>query len=101
MDEAAVKKAYDDMAPRYAALYEHGSQTSYFFQTRRFRILELLIHEHGGTLLNVGCGPGMMAAPCIELGYEFFGVDLSEGMIAECVRCRRYRRAQRELNPGV
>src|SRR5690606_32422783 len=44
------------------------------------------VHEHGGMLLDVGCGPGMMAVPCIELGYDFFGVDLSEGMIAECVR---------------
>lgn len=85
MDEATLKNAYDGMASTYAALYEDGSQASYFFQTRKARVLELLVHEHGGMLLDVGCGPGIMAAPCIAVGYEFFGVDLSQGMTAECV----------------
>lgn len=39
--------------------------------------------EDGGTILDVGCGPGHDAAYFAEQGYEVTGVDVAPGMIDE------------------
>ena len=46
----------------------------------------------GSKVLDVGCGTGEMAARLMELGYEVWGLDLSEAMIRHARgRCRSDR----------
>ena len=37
----------------------------------------------GGRVLEIGCGPGVLALPLMAKGYEYWGMDLSPGMILE------------------
>jgi ubiquinone/menaquinone biosynthesis C-methylase UbiE len=76
---------FDSAAKGYANAYTDGSFSSYFFNRRLEIILNSLQDYKHAKVLDLGCGPGMMAAQCIEKGFEFFGVDISEKMIDECI----------------
>jgi SAM-dependent methyltransferase len=52
-----------------------------------FAIAPLLAHvERGDRVLDVGCGPGALAAAAAQRGARVTGVDLAEGMVAEARR---------------
>jgi len=80
-----VSKHFDSMAEGYAHAYKDGSFFSYFFNRRLEIVLKSLEKYDRATVLDVGCGPGMMADYSIEKGFEFYGIDISEKMIDECV----------------
>ena len=80
-----VSKHFDSVAGGYANAYKDGSFFSYFFNRRLEIILESLDKYDHATILDVGCGPGMMAEYAIDKGFEFFGIDISEKMIEECI----------------
>ena len=76
---------WDVQASTYAPRYEARFDEAHGFRIRLQRVCELLdIPE--GRILDVGCGPGIMLAYLLSSGYEVFGVDNSEEMIAECRR---------------
>jgi ubiquinone/menaquinone biosynthesis C-methylase UbiE len=73
---------YDSIAEAYLTrYYEHGLR-KYAYHTRKAKVLEMLSGEQG-RLLDIGCGPGVMAPEVLDRGFEFFGVDASKRMIAE------------------
>jgi ubiquinone/menaquinone biosynthesis C-methylase UbiE len=79
-----VSTHFDSVAEGYAKAYTDGSFFSYFFNRRLEIVFEALKGCDHATILDVGCGPGMMAEYAIERGFEFYGIDISEKMISEC-----------------
>jgi 2-polyprenyl-3-methyl-5-hydroxy-6-metoxy-1,4-benzoquinol methylase len=81
-----ITKFYDAASEHYAEDYSAGNTAGHFFSTRLSIVLSILSRRNGGALLDVGCGPGVYAEPSIALGYQYHGLDASQGMIHECVR---------------
>jgi ubiquinone/menaquinone biosynthesis C-methylase UbiE len=77
---------FDSVAAGYANGYKNGSFFSYYFNRRLEIVLDSLRNYEQAKILDVGCGPGMMAEQSIERGFEFFGIDISEKMIGECIK---------------
>lgn len=70
-------KTYNRLSTYYDAFMR------FFFpigETGRGRIVEKLT---GGSILDVACGTGTLLAMAIEKGLKCYGVDLSEGMLAQ------------------
>jgi ubiquinone/menaquinone biosynthesis C-methylase UbiE len=84
--EQRVIKHFNKCADSYGDVYRSGTTAGHFFRSRQKIILALLDRLGGGALLDVGCGPGMMAQACLDRGFSFSGIDISEAMIAECHR---------------
>ncbi|MBI4454510.1 MAG: class I SAM-dependent methyltransferase [Acidobacteria bacterium] len=96
MTLAASRKRRDKFAPTsgaaeyfnavaevYASRYDEDSPGGWALRVRRQRVLEAL-EVPPGRMLDVGCGPGLMAGDLIDKGWEFWGVDASPRMITEC-----------------
>ena len=81
-------------AKEYAELYRGNTPVGEFFRERMVHVDELLKSIPGGRLLDVGCGPGILLDHLAGRGFELFGVDLSQAMIAEaaCVTVREQPR---------
>jgi ubiquinone/menaquinone biosynthesis C-methylase UbiE len=62
---------------------EYAAETpgGYALRVRRRKVLDLF-DKAGGTVLDVGCGPGVMVAELVERGCTFRGVDPSADMIS-------------------
>lgn len=74
---------YFSADPRgYAASYGAPTAVGHSFRVRRERLRELL-GRGSGRLLDIGCGPGVMTAEILALGWRYDGVDVAEAMIAE------------------
>ncbi|MFH1752628.1 MAG: methyltransferase domain-containing protein [Candidatus Omnitrophota bacterium] len=82
--ESSVLYKFDQGAANYAAKYEGGGVSSHSFTVRRERVIELLKGLEGGKALDVGCGPGVMVDYLTGKGFDFYGIDISENMIAQC-----------------
>jgi ubiquinone/menaquinone biosynthesis C-methylase UbiE len=67
----SIARQYDDALPPHVV--EH-----YLVKRTRF----IVEHCPRGRTLDVGCGTGALAARLVDAGYEMFGVDPSEGMLA-------------------
>jgi len=74
---------FDRVAQEYASWYYAQCPGGYAMNVRQQRVLELLDRK-GGKVLDVGCGPGVITQKLLDLGYEFWGVDTSKGMIEQC-----------------
>ena len=74
-------------AAAYADHYAHEaldtSPSAYFFQRRQAIVMGVLKSSKGGRILDVGCGPGIFAGPCLERGFRYHGIDLANRMIDE------------------
>ena len=75
---------WDTVAPSYAARYGARNHEAHAFRIRQQRVSELF-DKPGGRVLDVGCGPGIMADYLLGSECEVFGVDISEEMISECI----------------
>jgi SAM-dependent methyltransferase len=71
-------------AKAYAGEYVGKTPQSYFFNTRIRRVSELLSGFHQGKVLDVGCGPAIIANIFRGRPIEYHGIDLSEAMIDYC-----------------
>lgn len=85
-DEQRVIDFFDEAARGYGDAYMGNTLTAQFFNRRKQIVLGALEGLEGGRLLDVGCGPGMMARPCHERGFAYVGIDISAGMVAEARR---------------
>jgi 2-polyprenyl-3-methyl-5-hydroxy-6-metoxy-1,4-benzoquinol methylase len=87
--KADVLKHFDDLAVggKWASLYDAGGEavTNYSFIVRRRRVAELLgpVLRAGSSVLDVGCGTGVMAPIVTGYGAHYTGLDASEQMIAQ------------------
>jgi ubiquinone/menaquinone biosynthesis C-methylase UbiE len=84
--ETSPEKHFDALAGMWAALYE-GPETSLnvSFRVRLTRALELL-PAHGRRVLDLGCGPGPLAAALVERSGAYVGVDFVQGMLLQAQR---------------
>ena len=75
--------------PGYVAAHSGSSPESFIFNRRIELVLSELAGHPGGTLIDIGCGPGMLLA---ALGasrpgdFEALGVDISPPMVEEASR---------------
>lgn len=84
-------RAADDVrlarAREHAGAVEHYRDAAlYDWEYRRRRadvaFYRMLASEHGGPILDVGCGSGRLAVPLVRDGHRVVGVDLSPSMLA-------------------
>jgi coenzyme F420 hydrogenase subunit beta len=61
-----------------------GNIDSYLYTKRKRYILDML-DKKGGRVLDIGCGPGILTKSLLKRGYEVWGLDMSENMIAEAL----------------
>jgi len=80
-----VAEYFNKTAEGYYQWYDDDSWLGYAFIIRKARVLELFDAEggalDGGKVLDVGCGPAVMAEDMLERNCEFWGVDVSKEMI--------------------
>jgi ubiquinone/menaquinone biosynthesis C-methylase UbiE len=83
-----VVNYFDEYATggKWSQLYGNEDPVrNHSFIVRKKRVEELLDHliKSGTRVLDIGCGPGIMAPFFAERGATYYGVDISEKMIAE------------------
>ncbi|NOX29149.1 MAG: methyltransferase domain-containing protein, partial [Actinobacteria bacterium] len=84
--DAAARAVYDHSAAKFVAAI--GTEVSSQFEAPLDRAVLLAFAESilavgSGPVLDVGCGPGRIAAFLAERGIEASGVDIAPQMIAE------------------
>jgi ubiquinone/menaquinone biosynthesis C-methylase UbiE len=89
VERAQVQAMFDSLALEYVRTRER--QVSFLAQKRL--VIDLLADVRGGRLLEVGCGPALMAPELAAMGFEVHGVDVS----GEMVRRARQRMAGHPL----
>ena len=82
--EERMIESFDKESRVYSDWYSGNTSMAHSFTIRRQRVYELLRGSKRGRVLDIGCGPGVMVERLVNDGFEFFGVDISEGMIQEC-----------------
>lgn len=86
---ASLRDSYDRVAPEYAAhIYDelrHKPLDRELLDRLAARVSSL------GPICDLGCGPGQVARYLHDRGASVFGLDLSDGMLAQA----------RRLNPGI
>ncbi len=73
-------------AEAYENTYSDPSPVQHFFSMRLLRVRELLDRLEGKRVLDVGCGPGVIAESILKAGNEYTGMDLSPNMISACTK---------------
>ncbi len=74
-----IQQYFERSAAQYAAQYDQRTQAGYALHSRMARVLELF-DQPNGRVLDVGCGPGVMAGVLAQMGCDVTGVDLAHGM---------------------
>ena len=74
---------FDQVAEQYLSSYHARSPAGYALRVRLQRVLELM-DQPRGKVLDVGCGPGILARELLNSGYDVWGVDASPSMIEQC-----------------
>ena len=86
--EELVKNYFSTYAEEYYKENYDGTLKncySYSHIVRKNHILRMLDKE-GGKVLDIGCGPGVIALYLLQRGCEVWGVDVSEEMINEVAK---------------
>jgi ubiquinone/menaquinone biosynthesis C-methylase UbiE len=82
--EAAVVQSFQDQAADYLERYDPRTTAGHSFSIRKQRVLELLGAIPHGVALDIGCGPGVLAAELVDRRYDYYGVDIAQKMIDVC-----------------
>lgn len=72
-------------ARAYASEYQGNTPQAHFFNTRLKRVGELLKDFKAGRVLDVGCGPAIIGHLFCGRSVQYYGVDISQDMIGECI----------------
>ncbi|GAB2473883.1 class I SAM-dependent methyltransferase [Promicromonospora xylanilytica] len=86
-----VRTDYDAMAQAYTAFIGDAFAGNPLNHVLIQAFADLVRQSGGGTVADVGCGPGHVTAYLRDRGVDAFGIDLSPQLIA----------AAREANPGI
>ena len=79
-----VARHFDRNPAGYADVYLNvSSPSAFYFRRRQSIVMRLLRVLDGGLVLDLGCGPGMYAEPCIAQGLRYYGIDIAREAIAE------------------
>ena len=83
-DHAEIRRSYDLLAERYSA--QLGDELVYKPLDRA--LLGALLEQHpaGTSIVDLGCGPGHVAAWLTAHGAAAVGIDMSPGMVAVAQR---------------
>jgi len=84
-------EVFDRTADRYLDNYARRDPEGAAFVIRRRRVAALLGGVTRGPVLDVGCGPGVMADDVRARGFDYVGVDAAPGMIRRALE--RYGKA--------
>jgi ubiquinone/menaquinone biosynthesis C-methylase UbiE len=82
MERETAKEYFDRLSPEWESHYKRQGFDSHFFNTRREKILSMLPNGKG-RLLDAGCGSGEFVKPIQSKGYQYHGIDISDGMIKQ------------------
>ena len=74
-----TRDGYDEVAEQYAAMFEHDLAANPFDRAMLGVFSETV--PTGGTVADIGCGPGRITAHLAWSGLHTFGIDLSPEMI--------------------
>lgn len=80
-DAAATRIAYDAVAEDYAELLRDDLRGNAFDRAMLGLFAERMQAQGGGAVVDLGCGPGRIAAHLAGLGLDVSGIDLSAGMV--------------------
>lgn len=81
-----VRSSYDTVAADYAGLLRNALAESPADRAVLGLFAELVRAAGGGTVADLGCGPGRLTGHLAALGLDVRGVDLSPGMVAVAQR---------------
>jgi ubiquinone/menaquinone biosynthesis C-methylase UbiE len=84
--QAAVTQSFEQQAADYLERYDPRTTAGHSFSVRKQRVLELLDQIRPGRVLDVGCGPGIVVQDLVDRGFDYYGVDIAEQMIAQARR---------------
>lgn len=76
-----ARASYDTVAGSYADLTRHLLDETPEERAFLASFAEMVRAQGGGSVADVGCGPGRITAHLRQLGVDAFGIDLSPGMI--------------------
>ncbi len=71
-----TKSYYDQKAPEWA-----NGHSRLAYRIEEFRKFRKLLPN--GKIIDLGCGTGHYSKPFVESGYNYVGIDISDGMLAE------------------
>jgi len=69
----------------YAAEYQMNLPISHLFNARMQRVFELMGNFRAGRVLDIGCGPAVIGTKFVDQPIEYYGLDVSQEMIMECI----------------
>ncbi|WP_435243271.1 class I SAM-dependent DNA methyltransferase [Streptomyces cucumeris] len=78
---ADTRTSYDTVAASYAAQVRNLLDETPEERAVLALFTDLVSSRGGGSVADVGCGPGRITAHLRQLGVDAFGIDLSPGMI--------------------
>jgi ubiquinone/menaquinone biosynthesis C-methylase UbiE len=84
--QESVKEQFESAARFYGDLYHDDSPKAHLFTTRVRRVYELLEGIEATSILDVGCGPGIVAGRLLAKYDNYFGVDIAKEMLRDCRR---------------
>jgi SAM-dependent methyltransferase len=76
-----TRMSYDTVAASYADQTRHLLAETPEERQVLALFADMVRGQGGGTVADVGCGPGRITAELRQLGVDAFGIDLSPGMI--------------------
>ena len=80
----AVKRHFNTVAPTYKSNYQGNNIIFHSFDTRLKIVLDFIGDPSHKSILDIGCGPGVLAKYLVNYECEFVGLDISHRMIDEC-----------------
>lgn len=80
-DVSATRAAYDTVAVDYAELLRIELASKPIDRALIAAFAEFVLADSGGSVADIGCGPGRVTSHLHSLGLNTFGIDLSPEMI--------------------
>ncbi|MET7988085.1 MULTISPECIES: methyltransferase domain-containing protein [unclassified Streptomyces] len=97
----ATRASYDTVAADYAELFKDKPVAQPLDTAMLTAFAERVRAGGGGTVADLGCGPGRVTVHLEKLGLDAFGIDLSPGMVAVARRAHPHLRFETGTMTGL